>query len=69
MVGRRSAGGGGMTHDELKRIVMEWKLATDADGLGSGDENYFRRADAERRLDDAASALLEERYEGGWNDA
>ena len=43
-----------MTHEELKALVMEWQSARDAD-------DYFREIDTERRLEDAAIKLMEER--------
>ncbi len=45
-----------MTFEELKTLVMEWQSARDAD-------DYFREIDTERRLEDAAIKLMEERDE------
>lgn len=43
-----------MTFDELKTLVVEWQAARDTD-------DYFREIDTERRLEDAAIKLMEER--------
>ena len=43
-----------MTFEELKALVMEWQSARDMD-------DYFREIDTERRLEDAAIKLMEER--------
>ena len=58
-----------MTFEELKALVMEWKLAHDADREGASADKYFRRAKAINNLRSAAIDLLDERYgEGGWDD-
>jgi hypothetical protein len=43
-----------MTFEELKILVVEWQAARDAD-------DYFREIDTERRLENAAIKLMEER--------
>ena len=58
-----------MTFDELKAVVVEWKLAHDADREGASADKYFRRIDAIDNLWNAAIDLLDERYgEDGWHD-
>jgi len=51
-----------MTFEELKDLVMEWKLAHDADKEGASADKYFRRVNAIDNLWNAAIDLLDERY-------
>ena len=58
-----------MTFEELKDLVMEWKLAHDADKEGASVDKCIRRINAINNLWNAAIDLLDERYgEGGWHD-
>lgn len=53
-----------MTFEELKALVMEWKLAHDADREGAS-----ARVKAINNLRSAAIDLLDERYgKGEWDD-
>ena len=49
-----------MTFEELKAIVIEWYKADADDVCGAKADNYFRRIDAQQRLERAARCLIEE---------
>lgn len=58
-----------MTFEELKALVMEWKLAHDSYKEGADVDKCIRRVNAINSLWNAAIDLLDERYgEGGWDD-
>jgi len=49
-----------MTHDELKQLLREWYEADVGDVCGAKADKYFRRIDAQQRLERAARDLIEE---------
>ena len=53
-----------MTFDELKALLREWYEAVAGDVCGATADKYFRRIDAQQRLDQAARCLIEEGVEG-----
>lgn len=48
------------TFDELKAVVVEWYEADAGDVCGAKADKYFRRIDAQRRLERGARDLIEE---------
>ena len=49
-----------MTFEELKAVVVEWYEADVGDVCGAKADKYFRRIDAQQRLEQAARDLIEE---------
>ena len=49
-----------MTFEELKAVVVEWYEADVGDVCGAKADKFFRRIDAQQRLEQAARDLIEE---------
>ena len=49
-----------VTFEELKAVVVEWYEADAGDVCGAKADKYFRRIDAQQRLEQAARCLIEE---------